>query len=103
MAVFLVRISATGFRATFAGKETLCGFIKNEYVLASGPKRAVEKAIARVRKRVLEGETIHRDDRHRIELKVEAVEPGYRLGSLFSREGMIFHPVDADVRVSQPT
>jgi hypothetical protein len=94
MAVFLVRISASGFRARFDDREIPCGFIKNEYVLARSPESAVEKAVARVRGRVAESKTIHQKDRQRIDLKVEAVEPGYQLRSLFAREGMIFHPLD---------
>jgi hypothetical protein len=94
MKVFLVRISASGFRARFDDEEMLCGLVKNEYVLATSPQRAVEKAITRVRRRIADSEMIHREDRQTIELKVETVEPGYRLGSLLAREGMIFHPLD---------
>jgi hypothetical protein len=94
MQVFLVQISGTDIRGNFGDEELICGFVKNEYVIASSAESAQEKAIARVELKLRAKSNLHSDDVRRVELRVDRVEPGFSWFSVFRDEGFVFHPVE---------
>jgi hypothetical protein len=87
---------AEGLRVTLDGRETLCGVYKTEFVWASTPAQAIERARAKVAAALSRNPAVNRADLAGLSLSVEEIKPGRGLADLLRRQGFAFYPLDAD-------
>ena len=94
MTVYHVMLKAEGLGVTLDGCETPCGFYKAEFVWASTPAQAIERARAKVAAALRRNPAVNRADLAGLSLSVDEIEAGRGLADLLRRQGFIFYCLD---------
>lgn len=91
MPIYRVRINAENLVSVIDGKDVRCGFFKNEYVWASSPAEAANKAKAGVTELVQKSAGLFIEDGKELILTVESVDPGQSPLVLLKSEGLVLY------------
>ncbi len=90
MAVYLVRLRATGFRATLEDVERPYDLLKNEYVWAGSAGEAIEKAQLSVRSALRANPSIKQEDIDALPLVVDELRDDQSVLNLIKKQGFVF-------------
>lgn len=93
MPVYRIQIKGEPLVLSLEGQDTLCGFVKNEYVWATDSSVAQAKASKRLKSRIAQMRGSAPGQVTEPSLKVEDVEEGFSLLKLLSAEGFVFYRI----------